>query len=119
MGLKKDIEAGITAIHYGLFEQAVECLSRAIKTGKADDEAYYFRGMAHSAIGDMDRAIQDYTRALEIRPGVTEIHFLRAVCWENKGDCEKAIADAQAALDLDPEDEACQCYIEQIRARLV
>lgn len=74
------------------------------KAGTADDDrivvadafnslAYYDRGIAWHAKGNVDRAIDDLNRAIGINPRYIDAYLTRGRAWHSKGDLALAIAD--------------------------
>ncbi len=64
--------------------------------------AYYNRGIAKKAKGDIDGAITDYNRAIELDPKYTDAYGNRGNAKQAKGDFDGAITDYNRAIELDP-----------------
>lgn len=64
--------------------------------------AYYNRGLAHYAKGDIDRAIADYNEALRLDPNYASAFENRGWAWIHKGNLDRSIADYNEAIRLDP-----------------
>ena len=70
---------------------------------KPDAEAYYNRGIAKRAKGDLDGAIADYTKAIELKPDYAVAYSNRGAAKQAKGDLDGAIADFTKAIELKPD----------------
>ena len=64
-------------------------------------DAYYHRGVAKQAKGDLDGAIADFTQAIQLKP-VAQIYAARGGVRFTKGDFDGAIEDFTQALQLEP-----------------
>src|SRR5262245_54359926 len=62
--------------------------------------AYYNRGIAYSARGELDRALVDFTEAVKINSRHAPTFFNRALIYHAKGDLPRAIGDYTAAIEL-------------------
>jgi lipoprotein NlpI len=82
--------AGCTRVIQGDGETAQ---SRAI--------AYYNRGNAYQANGDLDRAIVDYNVAIQLDPESAQAYVNRGSAHQANGDLDRAIADYNEAIRLD------------------
>lgn len=66
--------------------------------------AFYNRGLALAAKGEIDRAIGDYDQAIRLRPDLADAYNNRGLAWRLKGDPARALQDFDAALRLNPGD---------------
>lgn len=57
---------GVHAYFDGNYSEALESLNGAIKLETTDPRAYYFRGLTHFEMGDIDKAKQDFVTAAEM-----------------------------------------------------
>jgi tetratricopeptide (TPR) repeat protein len=64
--------------------------------------AYFDRGSAKQAKGDMDSAIVDYTKTLQLKPDLAEAYYNRGIAKRANGDFGGAKADLNNALKLKP-----------------
>ncbi|MGB9365341.1 MAG: tetratricopeptide repeat protein [Xanthobacteraceae bacterium] len=74
--------------------------SKVKPKGRAD--AYYNRGNAHSAKGDLTAAIADYDEAIKLDPKNARALTNRGTAHSEKGDAEAALADFDEAIKRDP-----------------
>ncbi len=68
--------------------------------GRAD--AYYNRGNAHSAKGDVAAAIADYDEAIKLDPKNASALTNRGTAHSEKGDADAAVADFDEAIKRNP-----------------
>ena len=78
-------------------------IKNAKETPKNRALAYYFRGLAQSAQGDVDAAIADYSAGLKLNPGHAETYNSRGAAYERNGDNGHALADYSKAIQLKPD----------------
>ena len=64
--------------------------------------AYYNRGIAWQAKGQLDEAIADYSEAIRLNPKFVRAYYNRGIAWNAKGESDKAIADYNEAIRLNP-----------------
>lgn len=64
--------------------------------------AFYNRGLAFGAKGQLERAIDDYNNAITLRPDLADAYNNRGLAWRLKGDPARALQDFDAALYLSP-----------------
>ena len=86
----------------GLYNKALEHLSRAIDLNLSFDDAYYNRGNVYCKIGRYDLAIYDYTQTIMINPLHVNAYNNRGILVSLKGNFDEAINDFNMALMIDP-----------------
>ena len=122
------VEQGTAHFKQGDVEAAIADFDEAIGLDPELAEAYYERGIAHSASavrrqdpadthnhqahthfakGDYSRAIADFSEAIQINPTLAEANHgrllrNRAVAYRNQGLYDKAISDCNRVIRLDP-----------------
>ena len=74
-------------------------------------DAYFNRGIAKRAKGDLDGALKDYDLALAIDPNYAFGYNLRSSARRAKDDLDGALADYNRAIELDPQ------YVEAFAGR--
>lgn len=76
----------------------------ARETPRDTGTAFYNRGLALAAKGQLDRAIDDYDNAIRLRPDLADAYNNRGLAWRLKGDPARALQDFDKALLLSPGD---------------
>jgi tetratricopeptide (TPR) repeat protein len=74
--------------------------SSIIDANPNDAPAYFTRGVALQARGEIDRAIADYSSAIELNPYHASAYEARARAYVSKGDYVHAVADVTKAGEL-------------------
>ena len=104
---KKFLDGGIVDFHQGMFNSAIETLTKAIELDKNSALAYFFRGAAYHSIEEYNEAMLDYTKAISLDANMVDAYYNRAkIILSRKDiqnpDIEKAVKDLNIALELDP-----------------
>ncbi|MDP1837443.1 MAG: tetratricopeptide repeat protein [Reyranella sp.] len=76
----------------------------ARETPRDTGTAFYNRGLALAATGQLDRAIQDYGQAIRLKPDLADAYNNRGIAWRLKGDDARALEDFDQALRLKSDD---------------
>jgi len=97
-------EQGLSFLHSGHYNQAIEAFTKTLEIVPHDYEAYNNRGIAWLYKGDYNRAISDFTEALVINPKYFQAYNNRGGAWIYKGNYDRAINDFTRALDFNPAD---------------
>jgi tetratricopeptide (TPR) repeat protein len=66
--------------------------------------AFYNRGVARKAKGDLDGAVQDYSEAIRLKPDDADAFNNRGVARKAKGDLDGAVQDYNEVIRLKPDD---------------
>ena len=74
----------------------------ARETPRDTGTAFYNRGLALAATGQLDRAIDDYGQAIRLRPDLADAYNNRGIAWRLKADDARALEDFDQALRLKP-----------------
>ncbi len=82
---------GAALISLGRFEEAIECLDKAIEINPLNEVTWNNKGNAFSRLGRHKDAIDCYDRALKINPNYE-------VAWNNKGNAYARIGRLEDAL---------------------
>lgn len=93
------------AVRLGENDYAIADYTEAIRLDPTFEIAYYNRGLAYQAKGDLEHAISDYNEALRLGVKVGQQFYVsRGTAYRTKGDLDRAIADFTEAIRLDPKD---------------
>ena len=84
-------------------DERLRFYSNAIHLKPHFAQAYYNRGNARIAKGDLEGALQDYDEAIRLRPGYTMAFNNRGNARKAKGDLEGALRDYGEAIRLKPD----------------
>ena len=95
-------QKGLILIRNHQYDAAIEAFSTSIELIPGDFEAYNYRGLARTYLGDYDGAIADYTAAMQIRTGYAEALNNRGFAWVKKGNLKQALNDFSRAIESDP-----------------
>ena len=82
---------GAALISLGRFEEAIECLDKAIEINPMNEVTWNNKGNALSRLGRHEEAIDCYDRALKINPSYE-------VAWNNKGNAYARVGRLEDAL---------------------
>src|SRR5205807_2382170 len=82
------------------FDRSIE-----LKPDVAD--AYFNRGLARKATGDLAGAEADFTSALEHGSDLTRVYFVRSEVRAQRGDKAGAESDRQEGFKREPVEESC------------
>ncbi|MCE1245047.1 MAG: tetratricopeptide repeat protein [Firmicutes bacterium] len=85
------------------YGNAIKAYTETIKQFPNSSEAFLFRGLALTTVGEIDYAIMDFTRSLTIKPNSGEAYFSRATCYLLLSQFEKSIEDNKKVVSLEPE----------------
>ena len=81
-------------------DEKIRCYTEAIRLKPDYADAYYNRGIARKAQGDLAGAIQDYDAAIRLKPDYANAYKNRGVARQARGDKAGAVDDYQRYLDL-------------------
>jgi tetratricopeptide (TPR) repeat protein len=71
----------------------MEDYNRAIALNPIYAEAYFFRGVSKSNVGDQRNAIQDCSNAIKLNPKYAEAYYVRGII-------KLALSDTSCCMDL-------------------
>jgi tetratricopeptide (TPR) repeat protein len=94
-------EKGFNAVDH---DEEVRYYAEAIRLKPDFADAYYNRGIARVAKGDLDGALKDYTEAIRLKPDFEEAYGNRGIARRAKGDLDGALKDYAEAIRLKPDD---------------
>ena len=84
-------------------EQDVIRLASQVLATIQNDQAYFYRAFAKSALGNKQGAISDYSQALILNPRFAEAYSNRGLEKFDLGDYQGAIADYNKAISINPQ----------------
>jgi len=82
------------------YQDAIECLNKAIALSPRMAELYDNRGVAYVQLLQYDEAMKDYGKALELNPTFALVYANRAILYLKLNNHEKACTDAWTAYRL-------------------
>ncbi len=85
---------------------ALAACTRVIKT-ETDSvvlaRAYFNRGIAREAKGQLKTALQDYSKAIELNPNYSPPHNNRGIIYAQQGRHKQALQEYNRAIEIDPD----------------
>jgi tetratricopeptide (TPR) repeat protein len=83
-------------------DEQVRFYTQAIRLNPTDALAFYNRGLARDAKGDVEGAVADYNEAIRLNPTYVNAFIARGIARYDKKDMEGALADYSEGIRLDP-----------------
>ena len=80
-----------------IYEAMLADCDRMIDYDEDNYAAYYYQGIAHRLMDNLEEAIGSFDKALEIRPGDPTIHLRRGIAWYYLGDNRLARRDFEVS----------------------
>jgi len=101
------IDKGIEYIYAGKYQAALENIDKSIELNNNWEISYFYRAVAHQALGNLDEAMLDYSKSIKINPKMTDAYYNKAYITLSRKDIatpdiEKAVEDLEKAIELDP-----------------
>jgi TonB family protein len=94
---------GIEFYRQRKFFDAIQALQKAVNENKADDEGWYYLGLALlSQPGKSKDAAKAFAKAIRLRPNFAATHAGLAFADLRRNKTPEALREAQAAMRLDP-----------------
>ena len=87
-------------------DEQIRFYNEAIRLQPSYAEAFYNRGIAHKAKGDMVGALKDYNEAIRLKPDYANAFDNRGTVRQALGDLDGALKDHTEAIRLKPTDIA-------------
>ena len=97
------LDRGRQAYNSGQFDQALKDLNESIKFNPKLADAYYWRGITHSAMKQWDAALNDLDQAIKLAPDSANCYMSRGLVFSSQGKHQQAISDFEEALKRDPD----------------
>lgn len=95
---------GEKAVNEGRWEDALVHLDDALAQNPKDAHAYFYRGLAHGGLGNLNAAIRDLNSARKFGPEDSALLSNLGTCYLRKGQLAAALKQYKHALKLNPRD---------------
>ena len=95
---------GEKAVNEGRWEDALVHLDEALAQNPKDAHAYFYRGLAHGGLGNLNAAIRDLNSARKFGPEDSALLSNLGTCYLRKGQLAAALKQYKQALKLNPRD---------------
>ena len=103
---EKWYQQGLSAIRQKKYPQAVDLLSKALRTGKLSAKkqanAYYQRGWAQGKLGKRAQALADVEKAIKLNPKNSVYHHMRGWWLMKHKRYQEALQECRIALRQNP-----------------
>lgn len=96
------VQRGLSNIHLGLNQEAVQDFTRSIEIVPTNEAAYLNRGVANARLRQSEEAIADYSTAIDLLPIYACSYANRALENEELGRYREALDDLNEALKIRP-----------------
>ena len=104
LGWVTDSRKGEKAVNEGRFEDALVHLDEAIALNPRDAYSYFYRGLAHGGLGNLNAAIRDLNSARKFGPEDSALLTNLGTCYLRRGQLAPALKEYKKALQLNPKD---------------
>ncbi len=95
---------GEKAVQEGRWEDALNHLNEALVLNPKDAHAYFYRGLAHGGLGNLNAAIRDLNSARKFGPEDSALLTNLGTCYLRRGQFAAALKQYKKALLLNPGD---------------
>ena len=95
---------GEKAVKDGRWEDALVHLDEALALNPKDAYAYFYRGLAHGGLGNLNAAIRDLNSAKKFGPQDSALLSNLGTCYLRKGHFSAALKEYKKALKINPKD---------------
>ncbi|MBS3818846.1 tetratricopeptide repeat protein [bacterium] len=96
----------VIAMKYGLLDEAIRNLTRALTLDESHYQSYNLLGLAYLKKGKFEEAAQAYRKRLQFQPQSAEAHFNLGYIYEKRGSMDKAVTHYKKAFTLDKNPKA-------------
>jgi tetratricopeptide (TPR) repeat protein len=96
------LNAGIAAHSLGLYADAVDAQTEAIRADPRLSHAFENRALAYEKLNRLNEALADYASAISLRPAEPGAYLGRGILMLNHGAPERALPDFGKVIALDP-----------------
>ncbi len=93
---------GVVALQRNHFEQAVECICRAIQLQPDAALAHCNLGVAYKSLGRYDEAVGSYRQALNLQPDYAEVHYNLGLLLKERDKPKEAASAYRQAIHFQP-----------------
>jgi predicted O-linked N-acetylglucosamine transferase (SPINDLY family) len=94
---------GVSLMHTGRMNEAIENFNQAIKLRKNYAAAYSNLGIARKKLNQIAAALESYNQSIEISSEFADPYFNRGVLLEDLGYPELAFDDYRTAIEIEPD----------------
>jgi tetratricopeptide (TPR) repeat protein len=111
------IDRGDRHFKYEEYNSAISCYKKAIGLAPHNAAAYFKRGMAYNALGDLEPAVADVTTAIGLDPANFQYYYARGFLYNVERKYLLAVVDLDKSIALNPDmDGNGLAYIERATA---
>ena len=111
------IDRGDRHFKYEQYNSGISCYKKAIGIEPHNAAAYFKRGMAYNALGDLEPAVADITTAIELDPANYRYYFSRGFLYNVEEKYYLAVVDLDKSIALEPNAKRNgRAYIERATA---
>lgn len=96
------ISDGMADSQHGHYEESIQKLSAALKTGEDSVPVHYLLGLDYYRLKDYSSAVEQFQRVLQLSPDYALATFQLGLSYGRAGRSDDAIAMLKRALELDP-----------------
>ena len=108
---------GEKAVKDGRFEDALVHLDESIALNPKDAYAYFYRGLAHGGLGNLNAAIRDLNTAKKFGPQDSALLTNLGTCYLRKGQFAAALKEYKKALKINPKDASALLNVGIVYAK--
>jgi tetratricopeptide (TPR) repeat protein len=91
------IEKGNELFKAGLYQDAIDALSKAIEHNPLDASIYLLRGTSYYNLRKYNQTLNDFNKAIELNPQDATGYYCRALAYDSLGNRNQAIKDMKMA----------------------
>lgn len=91
-------------VFLNLYSSALVSINKSIQLSPKTGKYYGYRGLIHSALGDVEDTISDLEKAKSLGCSDSDYLGLLALAQAEKRDFKNALKNAESSLELDPKD---------------
>jgi tetratricopeptide (TPR) repeat protein len=107
---------GLACLQNNKFKSAIQAFNKVIHMEKNFADAWFYRGVAFSSIGNDEEAVYNITRALDYNPEAESYYMKRAEIYYKMDVLDEAFVDYCLCLELN--DEHAEAYYKRAFVQL-